>query len=119
MSGVQYVAFVDPAGGGADEFTLAIGHRGHHAAVIDLVTGLKGSPAGIVADYAQVLNRYGTKAVIGDRYAGRWPRDEFPKHGVHYNVSELERSALYREMLAAMNSGRVELPPPMTPWHAN
>jgi len=111
VSGVQYVAFVDPAGGGADEFTLAVGHRDHDAAVIDLVTGLKGSPAGIVAEYAQVLQRYDIKAVTGDRYAGRWPRDEFLKHGVRYDVSELDRSALYLEMLAAMNSGRVELPP--------
>ena len=69
------------------------------------------SPAGIVAEYAQVLSRYGIKAVTGDRYAGRWPRDEFLKHGVRYDVSELDRSALYLEMLAAMNSGRVELPP--------
>jgi len=46
-----------------------------------------------------------------DRYAGRWPRDEFLKHGIRYEVSELDRNGLYLELLAAMNSGRVELPP--------
>lgn len=111
VHGVSYVAFVDPAGGGADEFTIAIGHRDGDAAVVDLVQGRRGSPAGIVAEYAQVLDRYGIASVTGDRYAGRWPRDEFAKHGVRYGVSELDRSGLYIETLAAMNSGRVELPP--------
>jgi len=111
VAGVSYVAFVDPAGGGADEFSLAIGHRDGDAAIIDLVQGRKGSPAGIVAEYAQVLARYGIAAVTGDRYAGRWPRDELAKHGVRYEVAEMDRSGLYLEALAAMNSGRVELPP--------
>jgi hypothetical protein len=111
VSGVSYLAFVDPSGGGADEFTLAIGHREGDAAIIDLVQGRKGSPAGIVAEYAQVLDRYGIKRVTGDRYAGRWPSDEFKKHGIDYQASELDRSALYLETLAALNSGRVELPP--------
>lgn len=111
VAGVQYVAFVDPAGGGADEFTIAIGHRDDDAAVIDLVDGRKGSPAGIVAEYALTLARYGITRVVGDRYAGRWPRDEFAKHGITYDVADLDRSGLYLETLAAMNSGRVELPP--------
>ncbi|MBR3370315.1 MAG: hypothetical protein IKG52_06770 [Rhodobacteraceae bacterium] len=109
--GLSYVAFVDPAGGGADEFTMSIAHREGDTAIIDLVTGRKGSPAGIVAEFAQVLTRYGIKAISGDRYAGRWPRDEFQKHGIKYEVSEQDRSALYLEFLAALNSGRVELPP--------
>jgi hypothetical protein len=108
---VSYVAFVDPAGGGADEFTLSIGHRDGDAAIIDMVTGRKGSPAGIVAEFAQVLKRYNITKVTGDRYAGRWPRDEFANHRIAYEVSELDRSGLYLEALAAMNSGRVELPP--------
>ncbi len=111
QSGVSYAAFVDPAGGGADEFTLAIAHSEGDAAVIDLVQGRKGSPAGIVAEYAQTLARYGIKTVSGDKYAGRWPRDEFQKHGITYTVAEQDRSALYLEFLAALNSGRVELPP--------
>ncbi|MCA1775543.1 MAG: hypothetical protein LC676_08035 [Loktanella sp.] len=110
-SDVSYLAFVDPAGGGADEFTLSIAHKEGDAAVIDLVNGRKGSPAGIVAEFAQVLDRYGIKRVTGDRYAGRWPGDEFRKHGIAYDVSELDRSGLYLETLAALNSGRVELPP--------
>lgn len=106
-----YLAFVDPAGGGADEFTMSIAHNEGGAAIIDLVQGRKGSPAGIVAEYAEVLRRYGITRVTGDKYAGRWPRDEFAKHGIAYDTSDLNRSGLYLETLAALNSGRAELPP--------
>lgn len=109
--GVNYVGFVDPSGGGADEFTLCIGHMEDRRIVIDLVTGRKGSPAAIVSEYADLLGEYGVTRVTGDRYAGRWPRDEFQKWGVQYDTAELTRSDLYLEMLAALNSGRVELPP--------
>lgn len=109
--GVRYVAFVDPAGGGADEFTLAIGHQERDATIIDLVRGLRGSPAQIVQEYATILRKYGISTVKGDRYAGRWPRDEFARFNVRYDVSEQDRSGLYLEFLAALNSGRVELPP--------
>jgi len=109
--GTQYVAFTDPAGGGQDEFTVAIGHRDGDAVVVDAVRGLHGSPAEIAREYAGFLRGYGIRRVTGDRYAGRWPRDEFLKHGIRYEVSELDRNGLYLELLAAMNSGRVEIPP--------
>lgn len=114
-SRTEYLAFVDPAGGGegsgADEFTLAIGHREGEDTVIDLVRGAKGSPAQIVKDYAAILRSYGVQTVTGDRYAARWPRDEFLRFGIVYEVSKLDRSGLYLELLAAINSGRIELPP--------
>ncbi|MDM8167014.1 hypothetical protein [Roseovarius sp.] len=109
-NGLEYIAFTDPAGGGSDEFTMAIGHKEEAAVVVDLVRGLRGSPAQIVEEFAAVLKKYGIRRVTGDRYAGRWPRDEFQKHSIEYQVSELDRSGLYLELLAAMNSGRVELP---------
>jgi hypothetical protein len=110
-AGVTYHAFVDPSGGGADEFTLAIGHMDDDHSVVDLVRGRRGSPADSVAEFAAILRLYGINRVCGDRYAGRWPRDEFEAHGIAYDVSELDRSALYLEFLARVNSGRVELPP--------
>jgi hypothetical protein len=110
-SRTTYHAFVDPAGGGQDEFTIAIGHREGDAVVLDLVRGLHGSPAEIAQEYSVLMRSYGIRRATGDRYAGRWPRDEFEKHGIRYDVSELDRSALYLEFLAAINSGCVELPP--------
>lgn len=111
VTGFQYFGFVDPAGGGADEFTMAVAHMDAGRVVVDAVRGLRGSPAGCAAEFAQVLKGYNITRVTGDRYAGRWPRDEFGKHGIAYIPSVLDRSGLYLEMLAALNSGRVELPP--------
>ena len=111
VDGVTYHAFADPAGGGADEFTISIGHHEKDHCVVDLVRGRRGSPAEIVGEFAGILKNYGITRVSGDRYAGRWPRDEFEKHSIVYDVSEMDRSALYLEFLAKLNSGRVELPP--------
>lgn len=107
----RYFAFTDPAGGGQDEFTIAIGHMDKDCVIIDAVRGLHGSPASIAKEYADFMHTYGIRNVTGDRYAGRWPRDEFQKHGIKYVVSDMDRSALYLEMLAALNSGCIELPP--------
>lgn len=111
VSRTEYWAFVDPAGGGADEFTMAVAHQQGRHVVIDAVRGRKGSPADTVAEFAGVLRKYGITTVTGDRYAGRWPRDEFRRFGIGYEVSQMDRSALYLEFLAALNSGLIELPP--------
>jgi hypothetical protein len=110
-SGLQYRAFVDPSGGGADGFGLSIAHAEADHVVIDLVRERFGSPAAIVEEYAGILKQYRIRTVTGDRYAGRWPRDEFAKFGIEYRTSELDRSGLYLELLARLNSGQIELPP--------
>lgn len=111
LEGGKHVAFADPSGGGADAFTLAIAHKEGERAIVDLVRGRRGNPAAIVADYAQVLRSYGVSRVTGDRYAGAWVATEFQRHGITYEVSEKDRSAIYTDFLSAMNAGRVELPP--------
>ena len=45
------------------------------------------------------------------KYAGSWPGDEFKKHNIDYTSSEKPKSGLYLDLLPALNSGRVELPP--------
>ncbi len=107
----KYIAFVDPAGGGADEFCLAIGHREQDVTVIDVLRARRGVPAEITAGYATLLKSYQIRKVTGDKYAGSWPGDEFEKHGIGYSPSEKPKSGLYLDLLPALNSGRVELPP--------
>ena len=63
----------------------------------------------MVGEFVRDLKRYGIAKVTGDRYAGEWPREQFRKLGVEYEISELDRSALYLETLPAINSGAVEL----------
>ena len=106
----RYQGFTDPAGGGADEYTLAIGHRDGDRMVIDCVRARKGEPATITAEFAEVFKAYGLRRVTSDKYAGSWPADEFARHGITVEQSAKPKSDLYRDALAAFNSGRVEIP---------
>jgi hypothetical protein len=107
----RYIGFVDPAGGGADEFTLAIGHREDQHAIVDMLRARKGVPANIVAEYAELLKNYSVLEVYADRYAGSWPADEFKRHGITVHTAEQPKSGLYLDTLATLNSARAELPP--------
>ena len=110
--GVSYVAFADPSGGSQDSFTLAIAHSNPDGtAVLDLVRERRApfDPDPVVAEFAEVLASYGVRAVIGDRYAGEWVIERFREHGVEYRTAELTKSGLYRELLPAINGGRVAL----------
>lgn len=115
LSSLHYAAFVDPSGGSQDSMTLAISHqegdKDDGLTVIDAVREVKPpfSPEGVVAEFCELLAQYRISSVTGDRYAGEWPREQFRKHGVTYNVSERSRSDLYREMLPMLNSGRAVL----------
>lgn len=107
----QYAAFVDPAGGGQDEFCIAIGHTEDQTAIIDVLRAERGVPASIVSEFALMLRSYGLNEVTGDRYGGSWPADEFAKHGIKYHAAEKPKSDLYVDLLPRINSQRVELPP--------
>lgn len=109
--GNEYQAFVDPAGGGHDEFCMAIGHSHENKVIADCVMARRGVPASIVVEYAEILKGYGIRKVTGDRYAGSWPADEFSKHGIQYWPADKNKSQLYLELLPALNSGTVEIPP--------
>ena len=52
---------------------------------------------------------YGVTKVIGDRYAGEWPRERFNQHGITYEPAERPKSDLYRDFLPIINSGRCAL----------
>lgn len=114
--GLRYSAFVDPSGGSRDSFTLAIGHAAKSdagsVAVIDAARERKApfSPEEVVAEFAALLKLYRVSTVVGDRYAGEWPREAFRRHGIAYEIADRPKSDLYRDALGLLNSGRVELP---------
>lgn len=109
--GKSYFGFVDPSGGSADSFTLAIGHQEGDDAVLDLVREERPpfSPEAVVSQYCADLKRYGITEVVGDRYAGEWPREQFRKHGITYEPSARPKSELYGDLLPLLNSSRVDL----------
>lgn len=111
LPGVHYCAFVDPSGGSADSMTLAVSHAQDGRAVLDAVREAKPpfSPEGVVQDFAALLKSYRVSRVTGDRYAGEWPREQFRKQRVTYDLAEKPKSDIYRDLLPVLNSGKAEL----------
>jgi hypothetical protein len=111
VKGISYVGFVDPSGGSADSMTLAIGHREGENAVLDAIREAKPpfSPEAVTAEFATLLKTYGIKRVVGDKYAGLWPRERFDVHGIIYEPSAKPKSELYLELLPLVNGARAEL----------
>jgi hypothetical protein len=128
--GVQYIAGVDPSGGGDDSFTLSICHavgRGPSATVVQ--SAVKGwqrtgtqAPVltGVVKEIASLLAGYGIRTVYGDRYGGRWPRQAFEDAGLVYRIATevkgpdgkalyQDKSDFYREVEPLFSQGRLEL----------
>lgn len=112
VSGIHYVAFVDPSGGSSDSMTLAIAHtRKDDVVVLDCVREAKApfKPSAVVADFAAVLKPYRVKQVTGDRYGGEWPPEQFQEHGIRYELSDRPKGEIYRDTLPLLNSGKTEL----------
>jgi hypothetical protein len=111
MADTTYRAFTDPSGGSHDSFALAIGHRRDAVAVIDVLREIRApfSPEGVVAEFSDLLKRYGISKVCGDRYAKEWPVEQFSKHGICYEQSAAPKSDLYQSLLPLINSRQVEL----------
>jgi hypothetical protein len=107
-----YAAFCDPSGGVSDAMTLAIGHLGRNAVcVLDALIECRPpfDPEAAVAQCAALCRRYGVAKIVGDKYAGEWPRARFAEHGVEFEQSARPKSDLYRDLLPLLTTGRVEL----------
>jgi hypothetical protein len=112
LATVRYFGFVDPAGGsGQDSMTLAVAHIEAREVVLDAIREVPPpfSPEATVKIFGESLRTYGITRVHGDRYAGEWPREQFRKLGINYEVCEQSKSDLYREVLPAINSRTVAL----------
>jgi hypothetical protein len=113
LSGLHYKGVIDPSGGSVDSFTLCIAHQdaARNVVVLDAIREVKPpfSPEQVVGDFAALLRRYDITQVLGDRYAGEWPREAFRKQGIDYQLLPKPKSDLYRDLLPALNSGQVEL----------
>src|SRR6516225_8942845 len=111
MQNVRYFAFADPSGGSADSMSLAIGHREDDIVVLDALREIKPpfSPESVVGEFSALLKSYRVSNNTGDRYAGEWPREHFRKHGIVYEPAQKPKSDLYRDLLPAINSRKLDL----------
>jgi hypothetical protein len=113
---MRYVAAVDPSGGGADAFTLAIVHDESPTRIVqDVMRGWSSSRTGAVdlasicAAIAHTCNAFCVHRVVGDRYAGKWVAQEFQKVGIYYEPVEIDKSRAYQNLEPWLAQGRLEL----------
>ena len=111
IGGLHYTAFVDPSGGSADSFTLAIAHKQDDIAILDCIREIRPpfSPEAVITEFADLLKTYRIAKVQGDRYAGEFPRELFSRQGIKYELSDDPKSSIYLNFLPLINSGRVRL----------
>ena len=109
-------AFVDVSGGRHDASALAIAHaergtEGRPNSVLDRLECIPAphEPAAVVEGFAKMLKERGLHRVTGDRYGANWVADSFSKCGIRYDSSELDKSAIYCEVLPLFAERRVEL----------
>src|SRR5262249_868444 len=108
----KYFAACDPSGGSADSFTVAVCHGERERIVIDAVRETRPpfSPESVVDEFAALLKSYRVRQVVGDRYAGEFPRELFRKRGIEYRLADKPKSDLFRDLLPLLNSRRIVLP---------
>jgi hypothetical protein len=110
--GVTYAAFCDPSGGVSDSLTLAIAHLDRNAVcILDALLECRPpfDPEAAVVQCAALCRRYGVAKIVGDRYAGEWPRARFAEHGIEFEQSARPKSDLYHDLLPLLNARRIEL----------
>lgn len=112
VEGTHYVAFVDPSGGMSDAMVLAVAHvEKDGTAVLDCTITRQPpfSPEQVVADFTVFLKRYRCTRVTGDHFGGEWPREQFRKQGITYEVSARTKRDIYLGVLPLINSGKADL----------
>jgi hypothetical protein len=108
--GITYAAFCDPSGGVSDSMTLAVAHlRGGEVCVLDAILEVRPpfDPEKAVAECTALLKRFGITRVVGDRYAGEWPKARFAEQGIVFEQSAKPKSDIYHDLLPLLNAKRL------------
>jgi hypothetical protein len=109
----EYVGFIDAAGGGgSDAMTCAVAHSEVAGRVVlDQLLAIEPpfDTEAAVERCALVLKSFGITSAKADKYAGLWPAQSFQRHGIALVASELDKSAIYREVAPLFVSRLVTL----------
>jgi hypothetical protein len=110
---IRYYGFADPAGGsGADSYTMGIAHREADRFIVDVLREVRPpfSPEQTTIAFAETFKRYRITKILGDKFAGSWPSEQFRKCGVTYDSSAEPKTEIYKNTLPLFNGRTVELP---------
>jgi hypothetical protein len=91
--------------------TMAIAHREGGIVVLDCLCERESpfSPEAVCREFAETFRAYGVTQIVGDRYAGEWPREAFARYEIEYQPCTRTKSELYSCVLPLINSGRADL----------
>ena len=93
--------------------SLCISHYDYktQSTIIDALRWFKPpfSPEIVVKEFATTLKNYRISTVVGDKYGGCWPSEQFSKFNIRYDPSAKTKSELYTDLLPLINSGRISL----------
>jgi hypothetical protein len=109
--GMSYVGACDLGGGVRDSFVGSVCHDEAGVAVLDALIEIRApySPTAACEQVAAMLRSYRVRTVTGDRYSAQFVVDAFAKHGIVYEHSKRDRSAIYQDALPLFTSGRARL----------
>ncbi len=109
--GISYFAFADLSGGRSDSAALSIAHTADGKVILDCLRQWKApfNPTLAIQDMSDLLQSYGLRHCVGDRYAGEFVRQGFAKCGISYKAAERSKSELYLDLLSRLCSQQVEL----------
>jgi len=110
-SDMSYCGFVDPSGGSADSFTMAVAHLEGDVAVLDCLRETKPpfSPDSVVQEYAALAKTYRLSLLQSDKYALGWVAESFQRQGIVLEQSAAAKSEIYGSALPLLNAHRAEL----------
>jgi hypothetical protein len=90
---------------------MAIAHMENQVVMLDCLRERQPpfSPERVVSEFAQLLKSYNITTVVGDRFGGLWPVEQFGRFNIRFEQAAKAKSELYIDALALLNSRRVDL----------
>lgn len=104
--------FIDVSGGVHDSHCCAVAFKDEltGAAVLTCAREIKSADTeAVVAEFAALMKTYKITTAYADRYGAEWVVAAFERHGIELRKSPHDRSALYLNLLPALNAGQVKL----------
>ena len=110
--GVTYFCGADLSGGMRDASCAAIYTLDGDRVVIAAVRGWPAphNVEQVVGEVVAFARSYGCHRIVADRYGAQYPQRAAERHGARLEPSELDRSALYLELLPRVLSGSIAIP---------
>jgi hypothetical protein len=110
--GKTYTGFIDVSGGVHDAHALGIAFKDKEtgAAVLACAREIESADTeAVVGEFAAILKSYKLSSAYADRYGAQWVADAFRRHGIELVKSPHDRSAIYLNVLPALNAGQIKL----------